>query len=408
MLARYGGAFATSMALHTAIAAWLAWPFAASHARDAERPVEVVLLAPAEDSTFPGLRPVDRSVQLSNRDDFSAEHGIAGADVQRIADHVMVLFPFVTPGLALDAFFPSAASPPRLVFENPFVRRATATPAAAGRRLRMSDAALQALVDESWARGNRWKAFGAIRTVIETHDADDDRLAALVHLYRDENGLQPYGDGAVRDLRLWAQLGLAADHASFIGFIRDFASTHPSTIVTTELLFLLDTLAQANEDALAVLVETDHPGDLEWTRQTHPRAYLLAREIQRHHARALVKLGLLSRPAIERFYEQGRLAILAGILETTPNGYRANDARFLIGSILWKQERREEALRVWRTLTPTGDDTYTIAIAQVRAALAAAKPNARDISYILRNQQGRWLSFSEDRLRRFGYRVDLY
>jgi hypothetical protein len=43
--------------------------------------------------------------------------------------------------------------------------------------------------------------------------------------------------------------------------------------VTTQLLFLLDTIVQANEDALAVLVETDQPDDLQWTR-TGERARL--------------------------------------------------------------------------------------------------------------------------------------
>jgi hypothetical protein len=32
----------------------------------------------------------------------------------------------------------------------------------------------------------------------------------------------------------------------------------------------------------------------------------------------------------------------------------------------------------------------------------------RNIDFILRNQQGRWLSFSDERLRRFGYRVDRF
>ena len=35
-------------------------------------------------------------------------------------------------------------------------------------------------------------------------------------------------------------------------------------------------------------------------------------------------------------------------------------------------------------------------------------PDSRNIENILKNQQGRWLSFSDERLRRFGYRVDTF
>ena len=321
----------------------------------------------------------------------------------------MALFPFVTPGLALDAFFPAPASSARLVFENPYSRPPAAAPAQPGRRIDMDAAGRQALVDKSWTRGNRWKAFETIRQLTESGDAGDERLASLIALYREQNALQPYADGPVRDLRLWAQLGLAADHVDFIGFIRRYASAHPSTKVTTELLLLLDTLAQANADALAVLVETNQPGDLEWTKETHPRAYLLARQIQRNYASDIVRLGLTSRPAIDAFYDRGRLSILAGILETTPDGYRADDVRFLIGEILWRQARRDEALRTWRRLSAASvEGPYASAISQMRAAVQPIKPDARDIGFILKNQQGRWFSFADDRLRRFGYRADTY
>jgi hypothetical protein len=264
-------------------------------------------------------------------------------------------------------------------------------------------------VDKSWTRAHRWQAFDTIRQLTQDGDENDDRLATLIGLYRGQNALQPYADGPVRDLRLWAQLGLAADHVDFIGFIRGYASAHPSTKVTTELLLLLDTLAQANADALAVLVETNQPGDLDWTKDKHPRAYLLARNIQRAYATDIVRLGLTSRPAIEAFYALRRLSILARVLQTTPDGYRANDARFLMGEILWNQGQPGEALAVWRAMTAgPSDTTYASVIAQLRTAVQPARPDARNIKYILQNQQGRWLSFSDDRLRRFGYRADAY
>ncbi len=52
---------------------------------------------------------------------------------------------------------------------------------------------------------------------------------------------------------MWAQLGLAADHVDFIDFVSEYASQHPSSKTTTELLFLVDKLAQASLDALVTL-----------------------------------------------------------------------------------------------------------------------------------------------------------
>jgi hypothetical protein len=410
MLARYGGAFGTSMVLHAALAGWMAWAtlVPAPAVQQANRGIEVVLLPPSEDSAFPGLKPVERSGGKAPQD-LKSEGEIAGADIDRIGGHLPVLFPFVTPGLAIDAFFPSIPTSARLVFQDPFAKAPAAETPTKNRRLALNAAALQALVDRSWTRAHRWKAFEAVRQLTIDGDPNDAGLATLIALYRDQNALQPYADGPVRDLRLWAQLGLAADHVDFIGFMRGYASAHPSTKVATELLFLLDTLAQANADALAVLVETDQPDDLEWTKETHPRAYLLARNIKRYYAHDIVRLGLTSRPAIDAFYDRGRLSILTRIVETTPNGYRGDDARFLMGEILWNEGRRDEALRVWRAMTAgPSDATYAIAIAQLRTAVQPAAPDARNIRFILRNQQGRWAAFSDDRLRRFGYRVDTY
>lgn len=411
MSARYGGAFGASIALHGAIASWLALSAYAPLPRSSRssRPVEVVLLPPGEDSQYPGLKPVERSRGGAPLGDFSSEGQIAGADIDRIGAHLFVLFPFVSPGLALDAFFAATPSSSRLVFENPFIRRPVERVPQKGKRLAMTDAQLQAVVDRAWTRAHRWKAFEPIRQLIQNGNADDERLASLIALYRDQNALQPYADGAIRDLRLWAQLGLAADHADFISFVRAYAVAHPGTKVTTELLFLIDTLAQANADALAVLVETNQPGDLEWTKETHPRAFILAREIQRFHARDIVRLGLTSRQAIDAFYGRGRLSLLMRILQTTPDGYRADDARFLMGEILWNQGDTTAALSMWRAMTAgPSDATYAVAIAQLRVAVQPETPDTRNIRYILRNQQGRWLSFSDDRLRRFGYRADAY
>lgn len=408
MLTRYLSAFGTSAVIHGAFAAWFAWSTSVAAPPASERPVRVVLLAPSEDSRFPGVRPVDRMDPGWQAADLSQEGQIAGADLDRIGAHLPVLFPFVTPGLALDAFFPGLRSTSRLTFVNPFVNRAPPRRAERARPLNMTTAQIQTIVDASWTRARRWDAFQRIRTLCGTADANDASVAALLATYRDQNALQPYADGAIRDLRLWAQLGLAADHVTFIGFIRDYAVMHPSTKATTELLLLLDTLAEANEDALAVLVESNQPQDLEWTKRTHPRAYLVARQINKQYTLELVRRGLTSRHAVEEYYDRSRLDLLLRVLATTPDGYRGNDIRFLIGSLLWKQQKRDEALRAWRGLAASAGDSYAIAIGQLRAALAPVQPSDRNIAHILSNQQGRWLAASDERLRRFGYRADAY
>jgi hypothetical protein len=407
MLARYTGAFGCSTALHAAVAVWLAWSTFIPPTSD--RHIDVVLLPPTEDSAFPGLKPIDRADPSWRTGDFSHEGGIGDADLDQIATRIAVLFPFVSPGLDIDAFFPGRSSPTHLTFETPFAP--PPSPAhTGGRRLRITAEQLQALIDQSWRREKRWSGFTRISPFCSTYDPDDPALAMLLASYRDQNALQPYADGQVRDLRLWAQLGLASDHVAFIEFIRQYARSHPHTRATTELLFLLDTVAQANEDALAVLVETDQPGDLVWTRQTHPRAYDLARQIQRQYARELERRGLTSRTAVEAYYDSGRLALLTRILGVTPGRYRANDARFLIGRILWKEDRKSEAVRIWRELTNDvpSEDAYAKAIVEIRAAVQTAAPDPRNITYILKNQEGRWLSFSQDRLKRFGYRFDTF
>ena len=63
MLARYGGAFGMSAAIHAAIVVALVWTTYVPPLgrRQPERQVEVVLLPPSEDTQFPGLKPVERS-----------------------------------------------------------------------------------------------------------------------------------------------------------------------------------------------------------------------------------------------------------------------------------------------------------------------------------------------------------
>jgi hypothetical protein len=428
MLARYLSAFASSLTLHLLAAALivlLASPWRATMPSGTSRTVTAVIVAPPDDSRFPGLNPVPPA-----RDDWtisreeqasSLEIGPFDVDVSTISERARVLFPFVTPGLSLDHF---ALAPPRevrMTLENPFGTARARTPGNdATPPLMMADAALQALVDRTWSRHGRWAAFKPIHQLTVTHSADSGRLPDLLRDYADQNSLQPYADTSIRDPRLWAQLGLAADHVSFIAFIRRYASDHPSTKATTELLLLLDRIAEASRDALGVLLDNDPAQDLGWTRAANTKAYQLVARIRWYYKSELDRLGLVSEEAIDAHYDTVRLAILNGIVRTSPNGYRAGDARFLIGAIHWRHRRAVEALKWWRDVALTQQDNHILAGAEIASALrvAAARqgrddatndpPLRREIDRILKNHQGRWVSFSYDRLRRFGYRFDTF
>src|SRR5688572_33097414 len=78
----------------------------------------------------------------------------------------------------------------------------------ANRPLVLGELALQAMVDKSWSRRDRWTAFQPIIALAESHSADDGDLPALLQRYQRQNALQPYEDKSTRDPRLWAELEL--------------------------------------------------------------------------------------------------------------------------------------------------------------------------------------------------------
>ena len=67
-------------------------------------------------------------------------------------------------------------------------------------------------------------------------------------------------------------------------------------------------------------------------------------------------------PELLRRYDNVRLRILRTIVDTTPNGYRAGDARFLIG---W----------IWQTITDSrrADILYRRALSMIRQSDAATQ-----------------------------------
>lgn len=361
---------------------------------------------------FPGLKPLDPAAGEKIRplapDERMVSVGGFTFDAGKIAAHATVLFPFVTPGLSLDHFALKPGDRRVLLFE----RRTSA----AGRRrqparpLVLSEAAMQALVDKAWSRRERWQAFAPIRVLAADHSAGAGALPLLFQRYTDQDALQPYQDQAIRDPRFWAQLGLAADHVRFIGFIREFAAAHPGTRGAIELLFLLDRIAEASGDALTTLLAYNPEQDLRWTRESNRPAYRLALQLLHHYRSELSRRGLSSQAAVTLHYDGVRLAILEGIVRTTPAGYRASDARFLMGTIFWKQGRHQDAMRAWRGLACAPTDSYVAACTQLAGVIpvGTGQVPALAIGRVLKNEQGRWWDLSYDRLKRFGYRFDSY
>lgn len=422
MIARYTSAFGGSLACHAGVIAvlvWLTWVDAPRLAVEATSPGAIpVFVVPPEDTTYPGLKPVEpaRKDRLPALDAESSTISILGFkfDALKISDRAHVLFPFVTPGVSLDHFALHAPHDGAVVLRNPFARPRESRKND-GSPLFMSDAAIDALIDKTWSRRERWAAFDPIRSLIDTHAATAGALPAVIQRYTERNALQPYQDMEIRDPRLWTQLGLAADHVSFITLIRQYASDHPSTRATTELLFLLDRIAESSRDALAVLLDTDPETDLRWTWRSNPAAHELALELRRHYRAELMRLGLTTGDRITRHYDSVRLSILEGILRTTPDGYRANDARFLTGAIHWGQGKPTDALRAWQQVRDVPGDSYAAASAQIAGTLRSLSAGhiperdvARQVDRILKIEHGRWWDLSYDRLKRFGFRFDTY
>jgi hypothetical protein len=417
---RYPRAFAVSFALHLLVVlAVVGLPgprpaLAPVPVVTPSRSVEVFTVAPAEDARFPGLHPLETA-----QDDWTIKPGDTAAalqidgfdvDVSKISDRARVLFPFLTPGLSLEVFGLLPRRDVRSRLENPLATRSR-QPGGNAPALVLGEARMQKLIDKSWSRHERWKAFEPLSKIAQAHTPDAGDLPALLRMHCDQNALQPFRDTRIRDQRLWAQLGLAADHVTFIAFIRQYASEHPSTKATTELLFLLDKLAEANRDALGVMLDNPPERSLGWTRAGSVKAYQLIVRIRWYYEQELNRRGLMSETSIDAFYDTTRLAILEGIVRTTPNGYRADDARFLIGAIYWRQGKLPEALRRWREMALDGQETHRPGAAEITLALRSGKPDfalVREIDRILRTEQRRWVDFSLERLARFGYRFDTF
>jgi hypothetical protein len=414
-------AFASSLALHLLVGLLTlrhAPPRISPPPSSSPRPAITFFVPPADDETFPGLKPLETAPAIAKHASRLTLDRLT-FNVAKVADHAHVLFPFLTPGLSWEHLALAPEPDPRERLENPLTRSpASKKREAKDRPLVLGEIAIQAMVDQSWSRRDRWKAFQPILSLANRHSADAGDLPVLLQRYRQQNSLQPYDDTSTRDPRLWAELELAADHVDFIGFLRRYASERGSSKSTTELLFLLDELAQSSQNILDTLLSVDPQQHLARTHKESSIAYDLVVELQRYYKSELARRGLTSEDAISAFYDSVRLRILMGIVNSTPGGYRVNDARFLIGAIHWRQHRTEDALHWWRQLTADPTDSHVSTYAQIIGALQAGgstlDPDRRDaalkaqIKAILSRDYVNWVGFSFTRLRKFGYSFDTY
>jgi hypothetical protein len=414
------GAHIVSAAIHGSVVALLLFEsnanpmFASKHA-DGEAPrrskMAVFVVAPPANS-LPGLRPTeDTDDGISEQTSGQPVLSIPGLtlNVRKVAARANLLFPVITPGLALEQFLPADFSDrPNLV--NPFLGSANADRAVRA-PLSANAEARQALVDRSWSRHERWHAFHALAPVIEQYSGNDGDLPRVLQMYFEQNGLQPFVDAGTPDQRVWAQLAIAADHIDFIGFISQYLSSRQASKTTTGLLFVLDTVIQSNLDVILTLLALDPSQDLTLTRRTNQAAFDLIVQVQQRCRSELTKRRLTSAAAVATYYDAIRLAILDTIVRTSPNGYRTGDARFLMGAIYWRQGNVDAAINQWRSIKSDEADTFSFVYSPILAALASGSSHVGMIAAVDRAlglERSQWRSSSYDRLKKFGYHFDTF
>jgi hypothetical protein len=118
--------------------------------------------------------------------------------------------------------------------------------------------------------------------------------------------------------------------------------------------------------------------------------------------------SILSR-AIKARYDDVRMRLLSTIIDTSPNGYCAGDARFLAGEIAFDQEKTSEAVKWWNGIVPDLDDSYITTYTQLRRELqSAGSVDRQRIRRVLESRESNWRLFSSDRLHHFGFTCDKF
>jgi len=321
-------------------------------------------------------------------------------DPSRIRGHRNILFPFLTGELTFLGEIRQIAETDHRRLHNPLggsgKRRGTAAP------LSMPPATREKLIDRAWSRRDRWKSLAPITELTGRYDGDEGDLPAVVRGHVERNLLQQYVESIPPDPRFWVVLGLAADHVDVVEFAGRYARQHPSSRTTTELLFLLDELAQASSNAWTILMDTD-VDSLTLTKAVSADNLALARQLQRGY-QTWARAHAADTPAsVEARFDAVRLAILTTIVETSPGGYGAADARFLAGKLLWDRNDLAGAIRMWREMRNDERQSYADARAGIQRVLSAERVDVVEIVRVLAAERSRWLRESADRLARFGF-----
>lgn len=363
------------------------------------------------------LRPTAKPLMQASKDSGPVKEGIKMGpgeatlefpgftfDVAKLVDRGNALFPFLTREISFNVEKPPEERKAPIV--NPFASQ-PALSTDATTPLNLTDAEVDRIVDGAWARRERWVPFQRIRELVDTHHPDVGHVPALLRGHVEKNALQPYVDTKIRDPRLWTQLALAADHELFIDYIADYVSRHPGTKASIELLFLLDVLAQGSLDTLTLFLDIEPDRDLKWTRNANPAAFTAIVKLRDYYIMQRERRGLDTHRTLGRHYDQIRTRILSTILQTSPGGYRADDARYLLGELYWRRSRFADAKKVWGEMQADPKGLYAAASTSVLLAMRQAD-DYRAINGILENEYQRWVEFYRTRLRSFGYALDAF
>lgn len=327
-------------------------------------------------------------------------------DFGKISARRDALFPFLTTDMGfLDRISGQTASSGSGLI-NPLEAR---RPTPAGRPpLHLTDVELQRTIDRAWSRRSRWNAFAEIAGLLRTHDADTGQIPAVLRAYLDQNLLQLFCDTIAGAPGFWAMVENAADHIDFVEFVREFTRDHRSSLATTELLFLLDKLAQASRDTLLLLVDSKPEGEV-ISPPTTSDGHELALRLRAHYRERLEQRQLQSPEDIRDWYDRLRLRLLSTAIATSPDGYRRSDARFLIGQIYFEQGNLTEAHEWWRDIRYDSRDSYADAYSRLLEELRWPDGvRVRQIKYVLQSVVSHWRDSSLERLRYFGRTCDSY
>lgn len=391
---------ALSVSLHVAMAA--IWLFVASIPPALTLPASAPMVEIARIEVPPAEPPllVERAIppeELSGYDISGLPFNIAKIEARRAS-----LFPFLTADLSFIERMATDVRAASARLGNPLDPALTAKPLSLDRPL------LQQIVDEAWSRRDRWRRFQQIRALLIGHDGHAGDTPALMRAYLDQNLLQPYCYGRTKDGQFWALLENATEHVEFIDFIRSYSRTRASSRTTTELFFLLDELTQGNREVAETVLSTSVSADLAYSATSSPHAARLAAGVGNDLRAWLAAHGYTQHESVGPAYDQFRLRVLSTIIETTPDGYRETDARYLAGEIFFRQGNIDQALEWWRPMRPQDDDSYATAARAIGAIIDSGRFDTAAVRRVLWAQSAFWKEQNYRRLRQFGYRCDSY